>query len=149
MREWIVFCEASEDFEVITTLADRVIQAQIPWTEDQLEVFRTWRGFEPGRPYTKWKDVKKLAKAQGIRAHPPAPSASGPSIKGEYLQAVKAIKLANKLRAHGVVLSRDTDGADRRSNYEAARDNSALSNDSVCLAIAHPELEAWLICGFT
>lgn len=64
---WVVVCEASDDFEIATKLADRFILAEVDWANGALEDLRRWSGVDGSESYTPWKAIKSVASNLNIR----------------------------------------------------------------------------------
>ncbi len=141
MFKWVVICESAFDSQVTTTLADRVILSSVDWSDGVLDHLREWRGLASDA-FSTWSDVKRIAKSNGVRVHGKFGQRKA---AGEAAQARKALRLAENMNADAVLLHRDTDSYDRRTAYEDAR---LATQVPVCLAIAAPEIEAWVLHGF-
>lgn len=147
LSRWVVVCEAREDFETATGLADRVILEKIDWAEDILKDLRIWGGVEGSADFTKWTSIKGLASKHGVKVH--GKFGRG-HFRGGAVEARKALAVVDKAErdVSAVVLVRDSDGhAERIDGFNEAR-RMAKWPWEVVIALPHPELESWLLAGF-
>lgn len=156
--QWVVVAEDESDAAVVTGLADRY--AQEPehglqeWLRDDLDTYRAWQGDEPDTTCLKWSRVKERATSLCISVH-----GYGNKVLGfenaEVRKVFTLVTRADRERPAGLLLHHDTDAsADRREGYRTsvAAYKQAMSGDAdrvhICLALPHPEMEAWLLAGF-
>ena len=155
---WVVVAEDESDAAIVTGLADRY--AQEPehgleeWLRDNLDTYRAWQGEEPGTTCLKWSKVKERARSLRISIHGYGNRTLGFE-EAEIRKVFTLVTRAGRERPAGLLLHRDTDAsADRRAGYQAsvAAYQQAVSSDAervhICLALPHPEIEAWLLAGF-
>jgi hypothetical protein len=140
VKRWLLIAEASADAVTAKCFADRVLVEQIAWADGNLDSLRAYRGFDPSDAYASWGRLKDEARQCGVRTHGRFGRGQAGGARREI---AKAIRIALSYGMDALIAARDTDGTDRREGYEDP-DRSFPT----CLAIAHPEREAWLICGF-
>jgi hypothetical protein len=156
--QWVAVAEDESDAAIVTGLADRF--AQEPehgleeWLRDNLDTYRVWQGDEPDTTYLKWSSVKKRASSLRIRIHGYENRALGFE-NAEVRKVFTLVTRAGRERPAGLLLHRDTDGSeDRQEGYRTsvAAYQQAMSGEAnrvhLCLALPHPEIEAWLLAGF-
>ena len=155
---WFVVAEDESDAVLAYGLVDRFAQEPVheldDWIRDNIDTYRVWVGDEPQTTFILWKHLKTRGEALGIRIH-----GYGNRILGlEDPEIRRAFTLANRpevARPAGLLLIRDTDGkADRRAGYLASvkayqeATKSEPNRVRILMALAHPEIEAWLLAGF-
>lgn len=145
MIEVVVVAEAATDADMVGKLADRVLLEGLEWVEAELlDSYRRWASLDGSKTFSTWVDVKALGQERGLRFHGKWGQAG---TKGEYVQARKAMELARREEATALLLHRDSDGdRGRRDDYALARREHGRV--PTCLAVPHPESEAWYLIGF-
>lgn len=149
---------AAEDwghYRAATRLADRVIAGKIEWIRDHLadettrESVRRWGIAERERPWTRLKDAYRAAKDRGLPCFGHFDGRPGePDAAMFRAQLLLFQDEQNKgARIDAVLLVRDVDDDTRRVG--GARQALALRWPfPVIIALARPEIEAWLVAGF-
>jgi hypothetical protein len=140
MVEWMVVHEGPTDERMVKQLVDSLIcEGRGLETPAEIGARRRWA------PSMTWTAVKHLRS----RAHGRYPD-GGKS--DEYKRASKVLgHAAATTDAAGIILVCDSDEAeadpnDRRAHFDAARaENEKVA---VCIAVAIPKTEAWIIVGF-
>lgn len=161
MRRLLVICEARRDFDVASTLCERVLRERGPdWHRDYMEHSSAhlleWTGTDATQPFLRWKDLASVRTALGVR--PPLGRFSGERGAPDALAARTALAIARHLQRakpaqpiDAVVLVRDLDDQpERRDGLEQARIEARVHAPQmpVLVGAAFPEIEAWLIEGF-
>jgi hypothetical protein len=155
---WVVVCENESDATIVTTLADRYAEEPengLPeWVRDNLDAYRAWEGDEPGRRCLLWKKIKERADKLHLSVHGYGNRRLGLE-NAEIRKAFTLVTRAGRERPSGILLARDTDAdAGRREGYRRAvavyaeATTGDVDRVRLCLALAHPEIEAWLLAGF-
>ncbi|MBI5515663.1 MAG: hypothetical protein HY909_17915 [Deltaproteobacteria bacterium] len=154
---WVVVCEAVGDCDLATGLADRYALEPAhglgDWIRDDLDTYRHWRGLTDQDRFMPWKWVAAVAKQRRLRVHGYKGPETLPSF--EVLRVFRLIALSEEKLPAGLLLVRDTDAdRTRRQEFtESVRELQALLDGRgagmrLCLALPHPEAEAWLLAGF-
>jgi hypothetical protein len=156
-RRWFVVAEDESDAVVACGLVDRFADEPAhgleDWIRDNIDTYRSWRGDETGTSFILWKYVKARGEALGIRLH----GYGNRRLGLEDPEIRRVFTLANRpdaARPAGLLLIRDTDGnSDRRAGYLKSLNayQAATKDDAervrILMALAHPEIEAWLLAG--
>jgi hypothetical protein len=154
MVDWLLVGEDESDALKIAVLVDRVLAAHVEWLDEALlPSVRRYRGIDETRraehrcgdtdeplSFTKWTDLKDRVVPKLLR----------PGLGGHGVAALKAIVCAREEcspPADAVILVRDSDG---RPEVAAEMDAARLRvpDAVVCIAVPHPEVEAWQLHGF-
>jgi hypothetical protein len=148
-----VACEDNGHFFAVTRIVDDVLVATHRWLDGILADCRSWRGMVDGEHWYKYNpddandlrpitiDGVRIAPQGRIRGEPLRPEA------GMWRKILMLFCHSNP-RPEVVVLVRDVDGfTDRWAGVKQARDAFPWPF-SVALALAEPEVEAWLVSGF-
>jgi hypothetical protein len=154
----VVFCEAAADFQIASTLVDRVLRTAAPsWVVDVLdtapESILSWHGDGQGRAYF---DVHSLTKyVDELRIRVPHGHFDGRPGAADAMMARTALAIARHLVKHGhaidaALLVRDMDDQpERATGLEQARAEARTwSAFQIVLGCADPMREAWVLCGF-
>ncbi len=157
MREWVVICEAADDFRIAKVLAERLVRESesIPdWIKGNLEESYgvTWRGEKQGTQFTPWKTVAKRAEELGSVRLNGYGLRGGKAPASEVRKAYVLCTYKRKEPLDGILFLRDTDGS-RKRTQEATEAIAAIRAEvgdrfHVCLGLPHPESEAWILNGF-
>jgi hypothetical protein len=171
MREIILVIEGSSDFAVVTKLAERVLQENIKWLDENLlSLSLRWRGIQDYESdndckYSTWKDLndieEKLLNSIGRKRLKSRPRyigrKKGKAAGYDYPSAHQTLRMVELLRKHeptrdiaGVVLFRDLDNQamKRRESLESARKDFDELSLHVVIGTALPSSEAWILNGF-
>jgi malonyl CoA-acyl carrier protein transacylase len=145
--KFAVVNEAAADFAIATDLADRQLVESIDWLEaDQLEHQRTWIA-ELGGYRTTWKEIKRLSREAGVRAHGHFDGAPGLPDAAAARKAIEFL-LTNLPDLHAIVLIRDQDDQpERKGGLEQAR-QANRHNVVIVIGLAIVERECWVLSGF-
>jgi hypothetical protein len=146
--KFAIIYEATDDFEVAITLADRVIcEPPDGFDPDWLEHSREWIGEHKLQRWT-WRNIPNLAHAEKVRAHghfdgkPGAPDAAAARLAIKYV-----LKVHPDVSA--IVLMRDQDNQPERAvGLEQARVPAEQYPVPIAVGVAICKLEAWIIAGF-
>jgi hypothetical protein len=151
--EFVLVVEDQPDAQIARDLADRVLHAEPPdWLRmGEIRAMRTWTGLEAGSGYTKWTDVKHLAKNYDVG--PIGHRRSGEPGGIDFAQGRKAILLHEKLtrsrNSPALLLIRDMDTQpERRLGLEQAREEPKSGSLVIVIGAARPKREAWVLNGF-
>ena len=149
-----IACEDEGHFFVVTRLVDSRLMAAHDWLDGILASCRSWRGLHEGEPWYKYDpddahdlrpitiDGQRIAPQGRIRGEPLQPEA------GMWRKILLLFCHASP-RPELVILVRDMDGfQERRGGVEQVR-NGFEWPFRVAVAAAEPEIEAWLVSGFT
>lgn len=132
-------------------LCDRVVIDRGPdwvsstWGDAAVrETQRRWSGFDPAAAYTSWVGVKKLSEQRGLPMHPLG-------MKGYAAVAYRAAHMAalQTPRPDALVMCMDTQGVStHRADVLAGLARAHVDDLPMLLAVAHQEVEAWVLAGF-
>lgn len=157
--QWVLLCEDESDAELTTGLADR--HAMEPhhgleqWIRDNLDSYRKWvLNADEGQCWT-WKRIKRVADRRKLTTHGYQKRAPGIET-AEIRKAVLVISDRGHANPAGILMHRDTDGkTERREGFRRSVENynreSLMEGGTriiLCLALPHPETEAWLLAAF-
>lgn len=155
--QWVVVAEHESDAKFITDLADRFAQEPAhgleEWLRDNLDTYRQWRtDGDEGKCWT-WTRIKDVARRRGLHIHGYRKQHPGVE-EAEILKAIVLISNGGRARLDGLLLHRDTDAKeDRKARWRAsakaycASSLQAKSRFGLCIALTHPETEAWLLAA--
>lgn len=155
----IVIVEAKADYEIATSLAERVFKAYRPlWFTDNLTSIITWRGVEPETSFSCWKDyhpIEANARQQGYR--PPRylghtqskqPCQTDCVITRKFIRLIKFITTRNN-PVRAVLLIRDLDNQpERQQGLRQAKVDEGSNDLQIIVGTANPNREAWVLNGF-
>lgn len=153
--KFVIIAEAEADAQIARDLADRVVYANTDrWLDhDTIDFMRKWRGLDGGAAYTKWTDVKTLAKTRSIK--PLGHRSTGTPGGIDYAQSRKAILLhERRFRDDNenlpvLLLMRDMDRQPERARgIRQAREEPPEMPFVVIIGAANPKREAWVLNGF-
>jgi len=150
-----IAAESEGDLSWVCGLADRILCNDVEWIEPEvIDSFRTWCGHD-GRS---WMDVHRVsdeARVRGLRCYGHFDGEPG-AIDAHMFRAIFLLFLDEDTRPDAVVVCRDVDGDDERVRgfHQASRGHTIRGSVqpwpfSIIGAIASPEIEAWLIAGFS
>ncbi len=144
----VVVCEDAPDLRLGTRLADRVAtdEAQV-CTQDQLDERRVWRGLDENEGFLKWSTVRERAKKAGVRVlgtFDGVPAEPDAKMARKALQLIERSGIAPEL----VLLLRDTDGKDKRSEGFRQAIATKVGRFTVVAGLPHTKRECWLLAGF-
>ncbi len=156
----MAFCESRSDFQLASTLIDRVLRNHAPWISDLLdaapETIRTWVGDGEGRDFFDIHRVSAYALKRITRVPQGhfngKPGAAGALMARTALRIARALNHSSTSDAiDGVVIVWDMDGqaADRRLGLDQAR-TEALPLMPFQIILGRPDRmrEAWVLAGF-
>jgi hypothetical protein len=147
-KKFVVIHEAPADFTTAIELADRVLKAEIGWSEESLlDSQRLWVAEDDSGNRLLWKSIKRLSRQQRIRLHGHFDGQPGlPDAKAARRAIAYVRRRFNEVDA--VLLIRDTDDQpERRNGLEQAR-SAFASPPVVVIGLAVVERESWVISGF-
>lgn len=142
-----VVCEAEADFRTAGGIADRVfVNGRTSGNDSQPSAPRRWLEWQ-GKPFLRWRDVKRLARPIRIRTHghfggePGAPDAQAAR------RAILVVRMTHD-DVSAILLIRDSDGdMNRRKGLEQARGESP-AKAGIVIGLCHPKRECWVLAGF-
>lgn len=143
-----VVCEGPADRMIACDLADRLLCDEVDWiTEELLPSYRRWRGLGAENPHLAWREVRSLARAQGLRAHGTFGGEQGQT--DAYAARLALLLLTGADPAPDVVLLiRDSDGdLQRKIGLDQAR-TSHRWTFPIVIGLAHCKRECWVLGGF-
>ncbi|HMY58113.1 MAG TPA: hypothetical protein PK472_07665 [Pseudomonadota bacterium] len=147
-----IVCEARRDFDLASTLIDRVLLEKLAWLDGlDLSLFRCWQGFRGPEPFLRWDKVHEVARSEGLRV---AGRFGGEPGAMDAAAARKALLLFATRPVgelpHAVVLIRDTDGHIERCKglQQARTEPNRIWPFPVLIGAQHCKLESWLLAGF-
>ena len=149
-HQFVAVCESQADQRTACDLADRVCCSSVDWLEsEQLTYLRAWVGVAPGYNYLKWSQVKREAKARGIKLHGHFGGTPGAPDAFVARQAL-ALLTAMPTRPAAVLLIRDSDGDARRKDGDGLQQarNVHPWEFKVIVGVAHCKRECWVLNGF-
>ena len=148
MVEWAVICEAAGDYAVVTRIADRLAEVEVPWAAGILENLRRWRGLEPAADFTTWPTLKRLCQERGLRVLGHRGRGQEAGARLMVRRVFNLLAVADDLpRSDGVLLVHDRDKLDDDAVWFETWEDL----DAVVLfvrAVPIPEIEAWFIVMF-
>lgn len=150
-----IAAESAGDLAWVCGLADRILCNDVEWIEPELiDSFRTWHGHD-GRS---WMDVHRAsgeARGRGLRCYGHFDGEPG-AVDAHMFRAIFLLFLYEDMRPDAIVVCRDVDGDEERVRgfHQAAKGLSFRGAVHpwpfpIVGAIASPEIEAWLIAGFS
>lgn len=145
MRRWLLVAEAPGDAAMLCALTDKVVIDTHDWALGILDNLRSFAGLDDGRSYATWGDLKALAQDRGLRVQGRFGRGHGGAARLE-IRRIQALWIRGHITADAVIAHRDTDEHIERA--EQARDErDRIEADTperpICLALPHPEMEAW------
>ncbi len=154
-----IACEDKGHFSAVSHIIDDMLVASHGWLDGVLEHCRSWRGLVDGEPWYKYDpDDANDLRPSTINGRRIAPQGRilGEPLKPEAGMWRKILLLFchSEPRPQVVILVRDVDGfsrergkGDRRGGVQQVRDGFDWPFE-VVIALAEPEVEAWLVSGF-
>jgi hypothetical protein len=144
-----IAAESHRDATTACALGDRVLVESAEWADGQLEIVRVWTGLGSA-PFFDLHLAHREAKRRGVATH--GHFRDGPGFLDAQSIRNTLNVFADDAADNGdfavVVIARDTDGdPERLQGFEQAAAEGDWGFVPVG-AIAHPELEAWLLAAF-
>jgi hypothetical protein len=148
-----IVCEARDDFEIASALADRVFVETHDWLEAILDHNRAWVGCD-GLRFVTWTNVKIAARVHNLRAWGQFDGAPG---EADAVAGRRALILLRRLyrpsdkqqRLHGVLLLRDVDKqSSRLTGLRQAADEGRTPGWSLLISVVNTKRECWVLNGF-
>jgi hypothetical protein len=148
-----IACEDNGHFSTVTCLVDATLVAHHDWLDGILENCRSWHGLAEGATWYKFDpadayDVRPFM--IGGRRIAPQGHIDGQPLKPEagMWRKVLIMFCHHNPRPDVVILARDMDGyPERLAGLVQVRDGLPWPF-KVAVAMAQPEVEAWMIAGF-
>lgn len=144
-----IAAESQPDAATACTLGDGVIVGLVEWADGQVEIVRVWSGLGSA-PFFDIHRARDEARRRGVATHGHFRDGPGLMDARSFRDAfnVFADDAAENGKFCAVVFARDTDGdPERILGFEQAVAEGDWGFVPVG-AIAHPELEAWLLAAF-
>ena len=149
VRSIAVVCEAAADRQTACELADRVLLQCLgrPDTE-ALGHLRTWRGWRRSDAFLAWKDVKTIARQNGIR--PPHGHFAGEPGEPDAAAGRRALWVlrAASTPPDAILLIRDSDNDLSRHDGLCQARNGTGWTAPIVIGVAHTCRECWVLNGF-
>lgn len=144
-----IAAENQRDAATACALGDHVVVESAEWADGQLEIVRVWTGLGSA-PHFDIHHARDEARRRGVATHGHFRDGPGLMDARSFRDAfnVFADDAADNGDFAVVVIARDTDGdPERLQGFEQAAAEGDWGFVPVG-AIAHPELEAWLLAAF-
>ncbi|MEM9540825.1 MAG: hypothetical protein AAGA60_15130 [Cyanobacteria bacterium P01_E01_bin.42] len=159
MSEVIVVVESRADWQIASSVANRVLVETIDWLdEENIQYMFRWSGLEEGTEYSCWKDIKKIirdVRSPKFKLGFLGRTRDGKKFKPDGVAAMKVLNLVRFLQKtrdiKAVLFIRDLDNQpDRRNGLEQARQEHRDRQPilEIILGTAYPKREAWVLNGF-
>lgn len=144
----VVVCEASADFQLASTLADRVLCERVEWIEaDLLPHLRAYRGLSESEAFLRWDRADDEARARNIRVHGGFPDGPAELEAKMVRRAIRLVRFVVGDDTLMVLIRDDDDQRPRRLGFEQARSH-AKRPELIVVGIAHTKRECWVLAGF-
>jgi hypothetical protein len=147
-QRFAVVHEAEADFQTATELADRVLVEAVDWLDDDMiDNQREWVGTVAMDRRLTWREIPRLAREIGIKAHGHFDGQPGEADAAAARRAILYLREAVP-RLNAILLIRDQDDQpERRLGLEQAR-GAHHGETVIVVGLAVVEREAWVISGF-
>lgn len=139
-----IAAESGADARIVARMVDLVLEREVDWFGDQRSTLRRWCGLHEGTDYLDSHGYNEELHKANIRLQ----GRFGGGLEERQLRGLMILFERSEKQPHALVICRDTDGRPERRTAAERAMADARCPFPVTVAMAHPELEAWLIAGF-